>query len=112
MKLRNFHKVLGVTISPLLLLVSATGLTLLGRKDNLYGQETKKLLIGLHTWEIAAKYSGSILAMGLITMVTTGLVLTVQPKLRRMKRERSRNRVKPSENNIVGPQASLGQSNG
>ena len=84
MKLRKFHKTLGVYISPFLLLVSGTGLALLGRKDNLYGPQTKKLLVGIHTWEVAAKYTGSILAIGLIAMTTTGLILTLRPKSRRM----------------------------
>ena len=88
MNLRKFHKILGISLSPLLLLLSATGLALLARKDNLYGVETKKLLIGLHTWEIAAKYSGSIVAFGLLTMVTTGLILSLRPQLQRMKLQR------------------------
>ncbi len=92
MKLRKLHKTLGVYISPFLLLVSGTGLALLGRKDNLYDPETKRLLIGLHTWEVAAKYTGGILAIGLITMVTTGLILTLKPKMKR-KRAMGRTRV-------------------
>ena len=95
MNLRKFHKYLGVSISPFLLLLSVTGLALLGRKDNLYSQETKKLLVGLHTWEIAAKYTGSILALGVLTMVTTGLILTLKPKLRRMNRQRLATRKSP-----------------
>ena len=93
MKLRKFHKILGISISPFLLLLSLTGLALLGRKDNLYGQATKRLLVGLHTWEIVAKYTGSIMAISVLTMVVTGLIMTLQPKLRRMKRQSSANRV-------------------
>ncbi len=89
MNLRKFHKVLGLSLSPLLLLLSVTGLALLARKDNLYSVETKKLLVGLHTWEIAAKYTGSIVAFGLLTMVTTGLILSLRPQLQRMKLQRS-----------------------
>ena len=92
MKLRKFHKILGISISPFLLLLSLTGLALLGRKDNLYGQETKRLLVGVHTWEIVAKYSGSILALSVLTMVVTGLIMSLQPQLRRMKRQRNAGR--------------------
>ncbi len=94
MNLRKIHKTLGVYIAPLLLLVSVTGLALLGRKDNLYGPETQRLLIGLHTWEVAAKYTGGILAVGLITMATTGLILTSKAKSKRMKRQQIRNAVR------------------
>ena len=93
MKLRKFHKILGISISPFLLLLSVTGLVLLGRKDNLYSQQTKRLLVGLHTWEIVAKYSGSILALSVLTMVVTGLIMSLQPTLRRMKRQNSGERV-------------------
>ena len=89
MTLRKFHKILGISLSPLLVLLSVTGLALLARKDNLYSVETKKLLVGLHTWEIAAKYTGSILAFGLLTMVTTGLILSLRPQLLRMKLQRN-----------------------
>jgi uncharacterized iron-regulated membrane protein len=87
MNLRKFHRYLGTSLSPFLLLLSVTGLALLVRKDNLYSQETKKLLVGLHTWEIVAKYTGSFLAIGVLTMVTTGLILTLRPELRRRKRQ-------------------------
>ena len=89
MNLRKFHKILGISLSPLLLLLSGTGLALLARKDNLYSVETKRLLVGLHTWEVVAKYTGSIVAFGLLTMVTTGLILSLRPQLRRMKLQRS-----------------------
>ena len=49
MNLRKIHKVLGVSMSPFLLLLASTGLALLWRKNNLYSQETKRLLVGLHT---------------------------------------------------------------
>lgn len=88
MKLRKFHKVLGLSLSLPLLLVSSTGLVLLGRKDNFYGPETKRLLVRLHTWEILAKYSGSIMAAGLMTMVGTGLVLALRPELKKMRYRR------------------------
>ena len=88
MKLRQFHKTLGLSLSPLFLLAAATGLALLWRKDNLYSQPTKILLIRLHTWEILAKYSGSILALGLMTMVGTGLVLALRPELKKMRYRR------------------------
>ena len=83
--LRKFHKVLGIWLAAPLLLVSTTGLVLLVRKDNLYGPEAKRLLVRLHTWEILAKYSGSVMAIGLMTMVGTGLVLVLRPELKKMR---------------------------
>ena len=88
MTLRKFHKALGLTLSLPLLLVSTTGLVLLGRKDNIYVPETKRLLVRLHTWEILAKYSGSVMAIGLMTMVGTGLVLALRPELKKMRYRR------------------------
>ena len=88
MTLRKIHKAVGLTLSLPLLLVSTTGLVLLGRKDNIYVPETKRLLVRLHTWEILAKYSGSIMAIGLMTMVGTGLVLALRPELKKMRYRR------------------------
>jgi len=88
MALRKFHKVLGLSLSLPLVLASTTGLVLLGRKDNFYGPQTKRLLVRLHTWEILAKYSGSIMAVGLMTMVGTGLVLALRPEVKKWRYRR------------------------
>ena len=88
MKLRKFHKILGICLTPPLLLLSTTGLVLLARKDNLYGPGTKSLLVRLHTWEILAKYSGSVMAIGLMAMVGTGLVMALQPELKKIRHRR------------------------
>ena len=52
-----------------------SGHYLLWRKAGVYGPDTKSFLIGLHNWEIAAKYIGVILAAGLIFMVVTGSLI-------------------------------------
>jgi hypothetical protein len=57
------------------LLTSITGIILLWRKDDIYDKEMKNLFIGLHNWEIGAKYIGAILALGLIFMTLTGLYM-------------------------------------
>jgi len=88
MTLRKFHKMLGLSLSRPLVLASTTGLVLLGRKENFYGPETKRLLVRLHTWEILAKYSGSIMAVGLMTMVGTGLVLALRPEVKKWRYRR------------------------
>lgn len=75
MKLRKFHKTVGLIFAPFFLLTSLTGILLLWRKDDVYGKEVKELLIGLHNWEIGMKYIGVILALGLITVTITGLML-------------------------------------
>jgi len=55
---------------------------LLWRKAGVYGSDTKGILLGLHSWEIAAKYIGVVLATGLICMAVTGLVMVVQQRKR------------------------------
>ena len=78
MNLRKLHRVLGLVFSPFFLVTAVTGAALLWRKAEVYGNETKGLLIGLHNWEIATKYVGIILAAGLICMTLTGLAMLIQ----------------------------------
>jgi len=78
MKLRKFHKTVGLIFAPFFLLTSLTGILLLWRKDDVYGKEVKDLLIGLHNWEIGMKYIGVILALGLMLVTITGLMLALQ----------------------------------
>jgi len=78
MKLRKFHKTVGLIFAPFFLLTSLTGILLLWRKDDVYDKEVKDLLIGLHNWEIGMKYIGVILALGLILVTITGLMLAFE----------------------------------
>ena len=80
MNLRVFHRRVAVIFSPFLIITSVTGIALLFRKDDLYGKEMKSLLIGLHNWELGAKYIGAILAMGLISICISGLMLFLRTK--------------------------------
>ncbi|MGB0453304.1 MAG: hypothetical protein ACPGJV_06285 [Bacteriovoracaceae bacterium] len=80
MNIRVFHRRLAIILSPFLILTSITGILLLFRKDDLYGKEVKSLLIGLHNWEIAAKYIGATLGIGLILICATGLIIFMKSK--------------------------------
>ena len=53
--IRKLHSVVGLACAPFFLITSYTGIVLLWRKDEVYGSDTKGVLIGLHNWEIAAK---------------------------------------------------------
>ena len=83
MKLAKLHRILGLVFAPFFLLAAVTGATLLWRKAEVYGAETKDLMLGLHTWEIATKYVGVILAAGLIFMTLTGLTMFFQSTRKR-----------------------------
>jgi len=78
MNTRKFHRFVGLVLAPFFLITAVTGIALLWRKAEIYGKETKDLLIGFHNWEIAAKYIGVILAIGLIIMALTGLSMIVR----------------------------------
>jgi uncharacterized iron-regulated membrane protein len=80
MSLRVFHRRIALIFSPFLLLTSLTGILLLFRKDELYSKEVKNLLIGLHNWELAGKYIGIILSLGLISICVSGLLLFSRTK--------------------------------
>jgi hypothetical protein len=82
MKARKVHRSVGLVFAPFFLLTAFTGIALLWRKAGVYGGDTKSLLIGLHNWEIVAKYVGVILATGLICMVLTGLTMLIQSSKR------------------------------
>lgn len=69
---------MGLVLAPFFLITAVTGIALLWRKTEIYGKETKDLLIGFHNWEIAAKYIGVIFAIGLIIMALTGLSMIVR----------------------------------
>ncbi len=76
--LRKLHRIVAIVFAPFLLITPITAIILLFRKTGLYGDETKKLLLSIHNWEIAANYVGIILALGLIFIVATGLVMFIQ----------------------------------
>ena len=78
MVLRKFHRAVGMIFAPFFLLTSLTGIALLFRRDEIFSGETKSIFLGLHNWEIAAKYVGIVLAAGLITMIITGFCIAMQ----------------------------------
>jgi uncharacterized iron-regulated membrane protein len=80
MNLRVFHRRIAIIFSPFFILTALTGIALLFRKDELYGKETKSVLIGLHNWELGAKYIGIILALGLICICVSGLMIFFKTK--------------------------------
>lgn len=80
MNLRTFHRRLALVFSPFFLLTSATGIILLFRKDDLYSKEIKKLLIGLHNWEVVGKYLGAILGLALIAVTISGILIFLKNK--------------------------------
>lgn len=80
MKLRVFHRRVALVFSPFFIITSLTGILLLFRKDDLYGKEMKALLIGLHNWELGAKYIGIILAVGLLSVTVSGILLFLKTK--------------------------------
>ena len=79
MNVRKFHRWVGVAFAPFFLITAITGIILLWRDDEVYDEKTKDFLIGLHNWEIAAKYIGITLAIGLIFMTLTGLKMFFRP---------------------------------
>lgn len=80
MNVRVFHRRIAIILSPFLILTSITGIVLLFRKDGFYEKETKNLLIGLHNWELGAKYIGAFLAIGLISICISGLRIFLKTK--------------------------------
>lgn len=80
MKIRKLHRIIAITFSPFILMVSLSGMFLLFRKTGLYSKDTKSLFISLHTWEIIAPYVGIILALGLIIITITGMIIFFKKK--------------------------------
>jgi uncharacterized iron-regulated membrane protein len=78
--MKKVHRAVGLVYAPFFLLTAITGIALLWRKAEIYGSDIKGVLIGLHNWEIAAKYIGVILAAGLIYMAVTGLLMIIFPE--------------------------------
>ncbi len=84
MRLRTFHRTVGLISGPFFIITAVTGAVLLWRKAGVYSSETKGSLLGWHNWEGAAKYLGVILAVLLLAMTLTGLLLAIKS----MKRKR------------------------
>jgi len=80
---RKLHRYVGLFFAPFFVLTAITGLLLLWRKAEVYGKETKELLLGLHNWELGAKYVGLVLALGLVFMAVSGTVMALQVMRRR-----------------------------
>lgn len=75
MKLRKLHRIVAITLSPLLLLLSLTGCALFFRKAGIYDKEIKEFLVSLHTWEIIMPYVGLILGVGMLFLTISGCIL-------------------------------------
>ena len=78
MNIRKLHRSVGLMFAPFFLITALTGMALLWRKAGVYGPDIKSFLIGIHNWEIAARYIGVILATGLIFMVVTGSLIFIK----------------------------------
>lgn len=83
MILRKLHRLTGVLFAGFFLLTACTGIALLFRKNDIYGKETKELLIGLHNWEIVVNYIGIFLSLALIFMSVTGLMIAYRSRRRK-----------------------------
>lgn len=75
MKVRKFHRYLAIALSPLLLILSATGCLLFFRKAGIYTKETKKIIESIHTWELIMPYIGLVMGVGLFVLTITGIIL-------------------------------------
>lgn len=80
MKLRKLHRMVAITLSPLLFLLAITGCLLFFRKAGLYNKEIKELIISIHTWEIIMPYVGLVVGGGLLFIVISGVILFFKPR--------------------------------
>ena len=74
---RRFHRIIGIVFAPFFIFAGLTAVPLFWRKEGLYTERVKEFLVALHTWEIAAKYVGIILAVALVVMSVSGLMLVL-----------------------------------
>ena len=72
---RSLHRTVGILFVPFFLLTALTGIVLLFRKSGWYGQNVKKVTLGLHNWEIARQHIGIILSAALTFMGITGIMM-------------------------------------
>jgi uncharacterized iron-regulated membrane protein len=75
MKIRKLHRITAITFAPFFILFALSGSALLFRKAGVYSKEIKSFFVSIHTWEIAALYIGMIGALGLLTVVITGIII-------------------------------------
>ena len=75
MKIRKLHRISAIIFAPFFLLFALSGSALLFRKAGLYPKETKEFLVSVHTWEALAPYIGIIGALGLLTVLITGVII-------------------------------------
>ena len=80
MNIRKLHRALGKVFAPFLIVASLTAIPLFWRNDEIFPESTRKLLLAIHTWEIGARYIGTILALVLIALSITGLILASRNK--------------------------------
>lgn len=83
MNLRQIHRIVGLLFAPFFILTAVAGMLLLWRNAGIYGVETKEFLLGIHNWEIGAEYIGTILSLGLLCMVVSGVIILIQTHRRR-----------------------------
>ena len=83
MHIPKIHRQVALIFLPFFILPSLTGILLLWRKNEIYGKEVKELFVGLHTWEIGAKYIGVILGSALLFLTISGLVIIYQTSRRK-----------------------------
>ena len=75
MTILRLHRIAGAVFAPFLIFAALTAIPLFWRKDGLYSESAKEVLVSLHTWEIGAQYIGIVLALALLTMSISGMVL-------------------------------------
>lgn len=80
MRLLEIHRTIGKIFALFFIFASLTAAPLFWRKDGVYSESTKELIVSFHTWEAGAKYSGIILAAALFVMSITGLILSFSRK--------------------------------
>ena len=75
MKIRKLHRLSAIIFAPFFILFALSGSVLLFRKAEVYSKDTKSLFVSIHTWEAIAPYIGIIGALGLLTVVVTGVII-------------------------------------
>ena len=83
MRLRTFHKTVGLISAPFFLITAVTGGLLLWRKAGIFSSEAKEGMLGWHNWEGLAPYIGVVLALLLVTMTLTGLIIAAKSFMRK-----------------------------
>lgn len=76
-KIRTFHKFCAVIMAPFLLLTVSTATTLILEDLKVVSllEHQELLMLKIHTWGIIAPYFGLFMAVGLLTIIISGLIL-------------------------------------